>query len=200
MHSSSTSTSPTFTSTLTKTTMGPTQCQFILNWSKNEEEVIVKINSTSKTTYRLRLMDNQNNTVFDANGHPPFKIPFKSLKPCTTYTVTVDECPLQQNLINLNVNKSTSHSAELEGGNKVCFKDSKWDLSECFAIKENSSCVQKDIHIKLDTCHYTMNVHMPPVKPQITFTETIPSQFEWPNKPRNCQENKFKVHCTGNGK
>ncbi|XP_016324577.1 receptor-type tyrosine-protein phosphatase C-like isoform X2 [Sinocyclocheilus anshuiensis] len=199
MHSSSTSPSPTFTTTLNNTTMGPTKCQYILTDSENEAEVIVKIiNGSSYTTYRLRLMNNQNNTLFEEKGPSPFKIPFKSLKPCTDYTVTVDECQLTENLIHFNVSKSTSHSAELEGEKKVCFKDSKWNLSKCVDITDNTSCVQKAIGIELDKCNYTMNVDMPPVKPEINFTETIPTQFEWHNKPRNCQGNNFKVHCSGN--
>lgn len=77
--------------------------QYILKRSENEAEVIVEtINSSSYPTYRLRLMNNQNNTLFDANGPSPFKIPFKRLKPCTNYTVTVDECQLTENLINFN--------------------------------------------------------------------------------------------------
>uniref|UniRef100_A0A672KF07 Receptor-type tyrosine-protein phosphatase C n=1 Tax=Sinocyclocheilus grahami TaxID=75366 RepID=A0A672KF07_SINGR len=45
----------------------------------------------------------------------------------------------------------------LEGEKKVCFKDSKWNLSKCVDITDNTSCVQKAIGIELDKCNYTMN-------------------------------------------
>ncbi|XP_050956609.1 receptor-type tyrosine-protein phosphatase C-like [Labeo rohita] len=45
-----------------------------------------------------------------------------------------------------------------------------------------------------------MNVDMPPVKPEIRFNATVPSQFEWTNKPARCNHT-LKVVCThGNGK
>ncbi|XP_026054631.1 receptor-type tyrosine-protein phosphatase C-like [Carassius auratus] len=40
-----------------------------------------------------------------------------------------------------------------------------------------------------------MNVDLPPVKPQITFTETIPSQFEWMNKPERCNAALLNINC-----
>lgn len=77
--------------------------QYNLSTSENEAIVHVKsINGSSNPTYRLKLMNNQNETLFDKNGSSTFKIPFKSLKPCTEYTVTVDECQLTENLINFN--------------------------------------------------------------------------------------------------
>ncbi|XP_043078368.1 receptor-type tyrosine-protein phosphatase C-like [Puntigrus tetrazona] len=40
-----------------------------------------------------------------------------------------------------------------------------------------------------------MNVDLPPVKPQINFNQTIPSQFEWTNKPALCSD-PFIIKCT----
>ncbi|RXN39604.1 receptor-type tyrosine- phosphatase C-like protein [Labeo rohita] len=45
-----------------------------------------------------------------------------------------------------------------------------------------------------------MNVDMPPVKPEIRFNPTVPSQFEWTNKPARCNP-VLEVICThGNEK
>uniref|UniRef100_A0A671MII5 Receptor-type tyrosine-protein phosphatase C n=1 Tax=Sinocyclocheilus anshuiensis TaxID=1608454 RepID=A0A671MII5_9TELE len=160
---------------------------------------VVNINGSKDQIYTIRIKDKHNEIRAEQiSNRTAFKIPFEWLKPCTVYTVSVDDCkPSGSNTFTSSVSKSTSHSAELEGEKKVCFKDSKWNLSKCVDITDNTSCVQKAIGIELDKCNYTMNVDMPPVKPEINFTETIPTQFEWHNKPRNCQGNNFKVHCSG---
>ncbi|RXN34998.1 receptor-type tyrosine- phosphatase C-like protein [Labeo rohita] len=49
-------------------------------------------------------------------------------------------------------NGSKNHSAERMGDKQVCFKDIKWNLSKCVDITTEDSCVEKPIHIDLETC------------------------------------------------
>lgn len=155
----------------------------------------VNVNDSNNQMYTIRLM-NKNTAVVFENESSPYEILWKKLKPCTNYTVEVDGCQLSHERINYPVNESTSHSAQIEGEEKVCFKDDKWDLKKCFNITDKNSCEDMPITFKLDTCNYTMNVHMPPVKPNITFSHTIPTKFQWSNKPKKCDDRKFTVSCT----
>ncbi|XP_052447059.1 receptor-type tyrosine-protein phosphatase C-like [Carassius gibelio] len=85
--------------------------------------------------------------------------------------------------------------------NEVCLKGEftgiQWDLTECVEITEQNSCASTHT-VVLDTCNYTMNVALPPVKPHITFNETIPSQFEWMNKPERCNAALLIINCINN--
>uniref|UniRef100_A0A8C2JR75 Receptor-type tyrosine-protein phosphatase C n=1 Tax=Cyprinus carpio TaxID=7962 RepID=A0A8C2JR75_CYPCA len=191
------SNSPTIMQSATPTPALPTgkandsgKCHYNLTQSENEANV--HINGSSNHTYQLKLMNKQEGIVFEAAGSSPLQIPFKKVKPCTNYTVTIDGCQLIKDPLNFNGNKS--QSAYLKGEEKVCFKDGKWNLSKCINITDNDSCVQKPIHIELDTCSYTMKVRMPPGKPNINFSETIPTKFVWNDKPSKCNET-MKINC-----
>ncbi|XP_048019613.1 receptor-type tyrosine-protein phosphatase C isoform X4 [Megalobrama amblycephala] len=193
-----TSTQSISTSPALTTSMGTTKnCEYTV--TRTEKEAIVhvwnvNVSDSNNQTYTIRLMD-QDTTVFNQKGSSPFKILLTSLKPCTNYTVEVDDCQLKDEPINFQVDKSTRHSAKIED-EKVCFTDDRWNLTKCFTISNETSCKDMPIPFNLDTCTYTMDVHMPPVKPEITFSHTIPTMFKWSNKPDQCDDSKFKVNCT----
>ncbi|XP_016382460.1 receptor-type tyrosine-protein phosphatase C [Sinocyclocheilus rhinocerous] len=186
------------------TTEVPCQYQLIARGYEGISHV-VNISDSKSQNYIIRIKDKdslKNFSVSNGSDLTAIKILFKWLKPCTNYSVTVDNCKvLGEDHFNLNVTESENNSAELEGDQQVCFKDSKWNLTKCVNITTEDSCVQKPIHISLETCSYTMNIRMPPVKPEITFSKTIPTKFVWSNKPLSsdnvsqCKDT-FKVHCT----
>ncbi|KAI2650341.1 Receptor-type tyrosine-protein phosphatase C [Labeo rohita] len=122
--------------------------------------------------------------------------------PCTEYTVSVDECISDgSNTFTSSQNGETVLKTVVTNltDNEVCLKgeftDIQWNLIECVEITEQNSCTSTHT-VKLDKCDYTMNVDMPPVKPAIRFNATIPSQFEWTNKPEQCNRT-LKVVCNG---
>uniref|UniRef100_A0A8C1QDV7 Receptor-type tyrosine-protein phosphatase C n=1 Tax=Cyprinus carpio TaxID=7962 RepID=A0A8C1QDV7_CYPCA len=205
IHSSSTSPSPPPTTILSGTTEVPCQYRLIVNgYEKNS--LLVNINGSKSQNYTIRIKDKKSEKkipVSIVSDTTTIDILFEWLKPCTNYSVNIDNCNvLGENHFNLNVLKSVNHSAEPKGDEQVCFKDSKWNLTKCVNITTEDSCVQKPIQINLETCNYTMNVHMPPVKPEITFSESIPTKFVWSNKPLSsdnvtsqCKDT-FKVKCT----
>ncbi|XP_058615802.1 receptor-type tyrosine-protein phosphatase C isoform X6 [Onychostoma macrolepis] len=212
MHSSSTSPSPTFTTTFT-TTMGPTQSQCQYNLTKSENKIIARvviISGLPNQTYTITLMDKKNNDVLKENGSnlKPLRIPFRLLKPCSIYTVSVDGCVAN------GYTTFTSSSGKGETvpetvvtnvtDKEVCLKGifndtQKWNLTECVEITEQNSCASTHT-VELDTCTYTMNVSMPPVKPEIRFNTSIPSQFEWTNKPEKCMSTLEVICNRGNQK
>ncbi|XP_050950399.1 receptor-type tyrosine-protein phosphatase C [Labeo rohita] len=163
---------------------------------------VVNIIDSENQIYTIRIKDKHNEIraqqIFTQTA---FEIPFEWLRPCTVYNVSVDECTSNGN--------NTFMSSE-QGGtvpktvvetltdNEVCLKgeftDIQWNLIECVKITEQNSCTSTHT-VVLDTCNYTMNVDMPPVKPEIRFNATVPSQFEWTNKPGQCNR-MLKVICT----
>uniref|UniRef100_A0A673IQH8 Receptor-type tyrosine-protein phosphatase C n=1 Tax=Sinocyclocheilus rhinocerous TaxID=307959 RepID=A0A673IQH8_9TELE len=91
-------------------------------------------------------------------------------------------------------------SAELEGDQQVCFKDSKWNLTKCVNITTEDSCVQKPIHISLETCSYTMNIRMPPGEHLMHLIDiSLPCKpsFEGKNNVEvtGTSHNSFTVKC-----
>uniref|UniRef100_A0A672PKK0 Receptor-type tyrosine-protein phosphatase C n=1 Tax=Sinocyclocheilus grahami TaxID=75366 RepID=A0A672PKK0_SINGR len=199
MHSSSTSPSPPPTPTIILSG----QYQLIARSYEGISHV-VNISDSKSQNYTISIKDKdslKNFSVSNGSDLTAIKILFKWLKPCTNYSVTVNNCKvLGEDHFNLNVTESKNNSAKLEGDQQVCFKDSKWNLTKCVNITTEDSCVQKPIHISLETCSYTMNIRMPPVKPEITFSKTIPTKFVWSNKPLSSEnvsqcKDTFKVHC-----
>ncbi|KAI2650335.1 Receptor-type tyrosine-protein phosphatase C [Labeo rohita] len=154
---------------------------------------VVNIIGSVNQTYTIRIKDKHNEIraqqIFNQTA---FEIPFEWLRPCTVYNVSVDDCTS---------NGSNTFTSSEQGGtvpktvvetltdNEVCLKgeftDIQWNLIECVKITEQNSCTSTHT-VVLDTCNYTMNVDMPPVKPEIRFNPTVPSQFEWTNKPARC--------------
>uniref|UniRef100_A0A673IQG7 Receptor-type tyrosine-protein phosphatase C n=1 Tax=Sinocyclocheilus rhinocerous TaxID=307959 RepID=A0A673IQG7_9TELE len=95
---------------------------------------------------------------------------------------------------------SENNSAELEGDQQVCFKDSKWNLTKCVNITTEDSCVQKPIHISLETCSYTMNIRMPPGEHLMHLIDiSLPCKpsFEGKNNVEvtGTSHNSFTVKC-----
>ncbi|XP_050950669.1 receptor-type tyrosine-protein phosphatase C isoform X1 [Labeo rohita] len=200
------STSITSSNTSADATTGQYNLMKIVNNNTATTHVVNIIGSVNQT-YTIRIKDKHNEIraqqIFNQTA---FEIPFEWLRPCTVYNVSVDDCTS---------NGSNTFTSSEQGGtvpktvvetltdNEVCLKgeftDIQWNLIECVKITEQNSCTSTHT-VVLDTCNYTMNVDMPPVKPEIRFNPTVPSQFEWTNKPARCNP-VLKVICThGNEK
>ncbi|XP_026053966.1 receptor-type tyrosine-protein phosphatase C-like [Carassius auratus] len=203
-----TSTQPTSTlhtsTSITGTTEEP--CQYSVLESVNKTEArVVNITGSKDQNYTIRIKDKHNETRAEKISHQTvFKIPFEWLKPCTVYTVSVDDCKLSgNNTFTSSKNGETVPKTVVTNmtDNEVCLKGEftgiQWDLTECVEITEQNSCASTHT-VVLDTCNYTMNVALPPVKPHITFNETIPSQFEWMNKPERCNAALLIINCINN--
>ncbi|XP_052446999.1 receptor-type tyrosine-protein phosphatase C isoform X11 [Carassius gibelio] len=202
------STQPTSTLHTSTSITGPTKrpCQYsILKSVKENEAHVVNITGSKDQIYTIRIKEKHNEIRAEEISHQTvFTIPFEWLKPCTVYTVSVDDCELSGN-------NSFTSSKKVEAlnrtvvtsvtDNEVCLKGEltgiQWDLTECVEITEKNSCAHTHT-VVLDTCNYTMNVDLPPVKPHINFTETIPSQFEWMNKPERCNASLLNINCINN--
>ncbi|XP_073793962.1 receptor-type tyrosine-protein phosphatase C isoform X32 [Danio rerio] len=194
---------------LTKTPTGAKiseeTCQYNITW--NETEAIINVSSIPNNardyknqTYIIKL---KHNTETISNGISPLKIPLKMLKPCTEYTIHVDNCTVKgKNSFYSNDSESKEYTAIDVGDKQVCFEDKKWNLTGCANITAEDSCVQRSIEINLDKCIYAMKVLMPPVKPELKYNKTIPTKFEWSNKPLNktrmsdCNDT-FEIDCGG---
>ncbi|XP_073793960.1 receptor-type tyrosine-protein phosphatase C isoform X30 [Danio rerio] len=180
-------------------------CQYNITW--NETEAIINVSSIPNNardyknqTYIIKL---KHNTETISNGISPLKIPLKMLKPCTEYTIHVDNCTVKgKNSFYSNDSESKEYTAIDVGDKQVCFEDKKWNLTGCANITAEDSCVQRSIEINLDKCIYAMKVLMPPVKPELKYNKTIPTKFEWSNKPLNktrmsdCNDT-FEIDCGG---
>uniref|UniRef100_A0A8C1KCR6 Receptor-type tyrosine-protein phosphatase C n=2 Tax=Cyprinus carpio TaxID=7962 RepID=A0A8C1KCR6_CYPCA len=197
------STLHTFTS-ITGTTGSP--CQYsVLKSMKEKEAHVVNINGSKNQNYTISIKDKHNEIRAEQiSNQTAFEIPFEWLKPCTVYTVSVDDCKLSgNNTFTSSKNGETVPKTVVSSvtDNKVClngvFTGIQWNLTECVNITEQNSCVSSTHTVVLDTCTYTMNVDLPPVKPLINFNETIPSQFEWMNKPARCNATLI-INCTNN--
>ncbi|XP_052447048.1 receptor-type tyrosine-protein phosphatase C-like [Carassius gibelio] len=203
-----TSTQPTSTlhtsTSITGTTEEP--CQYsVLESVKEKEAHVVNINGSKDQIYTIRIKEKHNEIRAEQiSNQTAFKIPFEWLKPCTVYTVSVDDCKLSgNNTFTSSKNGETVPKTVVTSvtDNEVCLKGEltgiQWDLTECVEITEQNSCASTHT-VVLDTCNYTMNVALPPVKLHINFKETIPSQFEWMNKPERCNAALLNINCTNN--
>ncbi|XP_042605384.1 receptor-type tyrosine-protein phosphatase C-like [Cyprinus carpio] len=172
---------------------------------KEKEAHVVNIKGTEDQIYTIRIKHKHNEIRAEQiSNQTPFKIPFEWLKPCTVYTVSVDDCELSgSNTFTSSKNGETVSKTVVTSvtDNKVCLKGVftgiQWNLTECVEITEQNSCASTHT-VVLDTCTYTMNVALPPVKPHINFNETIPSQFEWMNKPARCNAALLIINCINN--
>uniref|UniRef100_A0A8C2A968 protein-tyrosine-phosphatase n=1 Tax=Cyprinus carpio TaxID=7962 RepID=A0A8C2A968_CYPCA len=186
------------------TTKGTTEiCQYRLMKSENKTTVhVVNMKSFENQTYTIRIKKEDNEIRFyEMSNQTAFEIPLDGLKPCTEYNISVDGCKPNGSKIFISSEKEETFSNTVVTKvteNKVCLKGDvtgiKWNLTECVEITMNNSCTSTHT-VKLDKCNYTMNVELPPVKPVIRFNATIPSKFEWTNKPEKCQA-LLKVSCT----
>ncbi|ROL40752.1 Receptor-type tyrosine-protein phosphatase C [Anabarilius grahami] len=164
---------------------------------------VVNVNGSSNETYTVMLMDKMSEREIKKEPNlTAFEIPFKLLKPCTFYKVRVNGCePIGDLTFTYSEKGKTVNETVVTSVNdeEVCFKEvrdpQKWNLTKCVKITVNNSCNRIPELIKLDTCSYTMMVNMPPVKPHIYFNQAIPSQFEWTNKPEQCNDN-LNIICT----
>ncbi|XP_026054632.1 receptor-type tyrosine-protein phosphatase C-like [Carassius auratus] len=212
-----TSTQPT--STLhTSTSITVSSCEFVtvhthlhtgqysvLKSVKENEAHVVNIKGSKDQIYTIRIKEKHNEIrAAEIYNQTVFKIPFEWLKPCTVYTVSVDDCKLSGNNIFTSSKKVETLKKTVVTSvtdNEVCLKGEftgiQWDLTECVEITEQNSCAHTHT-VVLDTCNYTMNVALPPVKPQINFKKTIPSQFEWMNKPERCNAALLNINCINN--
>ncbi|XP_073699997.1 receptor-type tyrosine-protein phosphatase C isoform X2 [Garra rufa] len=200
---SSTSTTPTNTNT----NEGPTEspCQYNLMEILNNNTTtnwVVNIISSENKTYTIRIKYKHNDIRAQQISNQTIEILPEWLRPCTEYTVDVDDCT---------ANGSNTFTSSQKGGtvpktvvesltdNEVCLKGEftkiQWNLIECVKITEQNSCTSTHT-VKLDACDYIMNIDMPPVKPIIRFNATIPFEFEWTNKPAQCNTTLLKVVCT----
>ncbi|KTG34370.1 hypothetical protein cypCar_00036171 [Cyprinus carpio] len=106
---------------------------------KEKEAHVVNINGSKNQNYTISIKDKHNEIRAEQiSNQTAFEIPFEWLKPCTVYTVSVDDCKLSGN-----------------------------------------------------------NTFTSSIKPLINFNETIPSQFEWMNKPARCNATLI-INCTNN--
>nr|XP_021325270.1 receptor-type tyrosine-protein phosphatase C isoform X2 [Danio rerio] len=182
----------------TGTTENQEKCRYNIIW--NENEAIINVSSINDKTsdhknqkYRIELKQN-NETI--SNGRSPLTIPLKKVEPCTNYTIHVDNCSLQEkNSFHFNATESKIHTAKLHGDDQVCVEDGTWNLTKCVNIETKDSCLQSPIVFIQSECTYTIKIHMPPLKPEIQYNETIPTKFVWENKPKECNESNFNVHC-----
>ncbi|XP_048038870.1 receptor-type tyrosine-protein phosphatase C-like isoform X5 [Megalobrama amblycephala] len=196
------STSPALTTSSMGTTESPRQCEYNLTESGNNGiSHVVNVNGSLDQTYTVTLMDTKKESVIvNVSGLTDVEIPFKWLKPCTSYTIKVNGCkPIGDQTFTSSSQIETVFRTVVKD-DRVCFKgefkNTIWDL-ECIEITQNNSCQPFQKHIPFDTCNYTTDGLMPPVKPIITFKETIPSQFEWNNKPVQCNET-LNIICSHN--
>ncbi|KAL1251239.1 hypothetical protein QQF64_019035 [Cirrhinus molitorella] len=192
------STLHTFTTGITKS-----PCQYNLQENNNTATTqVVNIIGSEDQTYTIRIKHKHNDIhVQEISNQTAFEIPFEWLRPCTVYTVNVDDCT---------TNGSNTFTSSIKGetvpqtvvanvtDNEVCLKgeftDIQWNLTECVKITEQNSCTSTHT-IKLDKCNYTMKADMPPVKPEIQFNATVPSEFKWTNKPAQCITSSLEVVC-----
>ncbi|XP_042605491.1 receptor-type tyrosine-protein phosphatase C-like [Cyprinus carpio] len=181
-------------------------CQYsVLESVKEKAAHVVNIKGSEDQIYTIRIKDKHNEIRAEQiSNQTPFKIPFEWLKPCTVYTVSVDDCGLSgRNTFTSSKNGETVSKTVVRSvtDNEVCLKgvftDIQWNLTECVEITEQNSCASTHT-VVLDTCNYTMNVALPPVKPHINFSKTIPSQFEWTNKPAQCNAALLIINCINN--
>uniref|UniRef100_A0A671PKR4 Receptor-type tyrosine-protein phosphatase C n=1 Tax=Sinocyclocheilus anshuiensis TaxID=1608454 RepID=A0A671PKR4_9TELE len=178
-------------------------CQYSLTESVNVTIArVVHISGFENQTYTIRIKEKHNEIrVQEISNQTAFEILFEWLKPCTVYNISVDGCKpngsetfISSEKIDTVLKTVVTNVTE----KKVCLKGEftgiKWNLTECVEITEQNSCTSTHT-IKLDKCNYTMNVLMPTVKPNITFKKTIPSKFEWTNKPTQCNA-MLNINCT----
>ncbi|KAI2650339.1 Receptor-type tyrosine-protein phosphatase C [Labeo rohita] len=109
---------------------------------------VVNISGSENQTYTIRIKDKHSEIraqqIFNQTD---FEILFEWLRPCTVYTVSVDECTSNGN------NTFTSSQGEETvpktivkslTDNEVCLKgqftDIQWNLTECVEITEQNSC------------------------------------------------------------
>nr|XP_055073127.1 receptor-type tyrosine-protein phosphatase C [Misgurnus anguillicaudatus] len=191
---------PTIPTTSTSITTGTTLqpgCEFNIVVTNNTADVEI-INGNTSVTYTVTLKETSNgneiiHTVEKQSSRTQFLI-----KPCTKYTVEVNACKAPQNksFRTQNDTENITVSTVNDWNDKhVCFKVEKWNFTKCVDINDTAGCSVVPIVENLDTCDYTIKVHMPPGKPEIDFTEKIPTQFDWSNKPTNCS-GAFQIHCT----
>ncbi|XP_016117731.1 receptor-type tyrosine-protein phosphatase C-like, partial [Sinocyclocheilus grahami] len=178
-------------------------CQYsLMERENNTTAPVVNIKDFEKQNYTIRIKENHNEIrVQEISNQTAFKILFEWLKPCTVYNISVDGCkPNGSETFISSENGETVPKTVVTNvtEKKVCLKGEfngiKWNLTECVEITEQNSCTSTHT-IKLDKCNYTMNVLMPTVKPNITFKKTIPSKFEWTNKPTQCNA-MLNINCT----
>ncbi|XP_067272158.1 receptor-type tyrosine-protein phosphatase C isoform X3 [Pseudorasbora parva] len=179
--------SPPFTTSIMATSESPVTCQYSL--TKIGDGTIshmVTINGTSNQTYTVTM---NKAIIAKESGITPVKIPFKLLKPCTIYNVSVEGCHPIGDPSFIYSDQNETHAQTIVSDSEVCFKgkanNTLWDL-ECITITQNNSCESIKKDIQFENCSYTVDVILPPVKPVISFNKTIPSQFQWDNKPDKC--------------
>ncbi|XP_052395198.1 receptor-type tyrosine-protein phosphatase C isoform X6 [Carassius gibelio] len=194
---------PTTSPNTSANTSGDTtgiKCQYSLMESVNK--TTVHIQGSENQNYTIRIKEKQTEIhVQEIFNKTAFDILFDGLKPCTVYSIIVDGCESNGNKTFISSKNGETVPVTVVKNvteNKVClegqFNGIKWNLTECVEITEHNSCASKHT-IKLDQCTYTMNVELPPVKPKIRFNATIPSKFEWTNKPEKCKA-LLNISCT----
>uniref|UniRef100_A0A8C1ZUE8 Receptor-type tyrosine-protein phosphatase C n=1 Tax=Cyprinus carpio TaxID=7962 RepID=A0A8C1ZUE8_CYPCA len=141
--------------------------QYSVLKSVNKTEArVVNIKGPEDQNYTIRIEDKHNEIRAEQiSNQTPFKIPFEWLKPCTVYTVSVDDCELSgsNTFTSKTIPKTVVSSVK---DNEVClkgvFSGIQWNLTECVKITEQNSCIAFTHTVVLDTCTYTMNVALPP--------------------------------------
>ncbi|CAM4655754.1 unnamed protein product [Leuciscus chuanchicus] len=189
------------------TTQDQMKCYYNLTIrGAGEKFHVVNIKGLPNQMYTVTLMDkNSKSEIGKASNIAAVEILFEWLKPCTNYTVSVNDCEPNGNRTFISSEKGTANLTYVVTSvtdKEVCFKGEfkeKWNLTECVERTVTNSCKNTSKDIKLDTCSYTMEVLMPPVQPIITFHEAIPSQFEWTNKAEQCNET-LLISCTHDNK
>ncbi|XP_056615791.1 receptor-type tyrosine-protein phosphatase C-like [Triplophysa dalaica] len=188
---------PSSTTITPSTDPAEPKCNFTAAMTKYGAEVEI-FNGSDNATYTVTIRETTKNVITIKGVKENVTIPFHQLKPCTNYTVEVKKCSESRNVtFNTHTDeKSVSHSVKYLNDTVVCYKDGKWNLRKCVEIKHETACKTLPLNVTLDTCNYTIMAMLPPDKPNITYTETIPTQFMWHNKSQHCNDTQMQVKCT----
>ncbi|XP_065115598.1 receptor-type tyrosine-protein phosphatase C isoform X4 [Paramisgurnus dabryanus] len=188
-----TNSTTTSTSINTGTTLQP-GCDIKIMVTNNTAEVTI-INGNPNETYTVIIKETSNGNFIhqEIKGQ---KSPMVPLKPCTKYTAEVRHCKAPEKKT-FSTKDTIPPVSTVNDWNDthVCFKVEVWNFTKCVDINNTAGCSNVSIVENLGACKQKIFVHMPPGKPKINFTEKIPTQFEWSNKPSECN-GPLKIHCT----
>ncbi|XP_051766763.1 receptor-type tyrosine-protein phosphatase C [Ctenopharyngodon idella] len=192
------STSPALTTSSMGTTVSP--CKYNLT-ERGDGSIshVVNVNGSPDKTYTVTLMS-RGKPVKSVSSLTAVEIKFEWLKPCTIYTISVNACEPDGDVTFISSDQNKTVFRTVVTNDSVCFEGefkNTTQILESIKITQNNSCKPFQKHITFDTCNYTTDGLVPPVKPIITFNETIPSQFQWTNKPEQCHET-FNITCSHN--
>ncbi|XP_060797764.1 receptor-type tyrosine-protein phosphatase C isoform X4 [Neoarius graeffei] len=166
----------------------PVKCNYDLTEGAERFEVNV-----SAKNYTINLTDTDGNMI--PLQSMSSTIPFKLLKPCRSYNLTVHpDCARQGNGPFKTRSLYASDVTPKINESHVCF-ETIWALNHCIEISKDNSCTNINLSFQDDSCKTSIPFTLPPVKPVITSENKIPAELHWQDRPQSCNGS-FSYNCT----